>query len=366
MKKIPYKEYLKKGIDNFTYELKIYQSENSIIFSVNIKEDFLETIFKNEITINEFHNINNIFKQYSTSKEFFINLLSDLKDDEIIISKNNNDEVELCFLFEFRHKKEEITFILYPETRIRYILYKLCEKNKEIDILNNASKTQKLINEKVKEDFLELKKNINEKINKILNLELELKNIKNKVNNIKNRNIFFIFLIIIVLFLLFLNNYLIKKLYKNEENLRNLREKLIKLEDKLSLSEENRTLINIDTLWPKDLLTINGNTTGEYIEIKSEGIQYGPYKHYLPGDYLIVYKGKNLDNGNFDVFDLNNSINKYISIRIREKKNEIVKYEVTIPDNLKSGIEFRVNNKFSSNSIYIEKIKVYKKKILQE
>ena len=43
-----------------------------------------------------------------------------------------------------------------------------------------------------------------------------------------------------------------------------------------------------------------------------------------------------------------------------------MKYEVTIPNNLKSGIEFRVSNDYSLKSIYIEKIKVYKKKILLE
>ena len=53
-----------KGIDNQIYILKIIKSENSIIFTVNFKEDFLGLIYKKENTLNDFYNYYNYLKQF--------------------------------------------------------------------------------------------------------------------------------------------------------------------------------------------------------------------------------------------------------------------------------------------------------------
>ena len=41
----------------------------------------------------------------------------------------------------------------------------------------------------------------------------------------------------------------------------------------------------------------------EYIRVEKNGIQYGPYKHYEQGKYLIEYYGENLMNAKYDSID---------------------------------------------------------------
>ena len=81
------KEYNIKGMDNTLYSIKICQIGISIIFTSIIEGDLSQTTYKKKVTIEEFHNISRLFKQYSSSKEIFKFLYEDLKEKEIIISK---------------------------------------------------------------------------------------------------------------------------------------------------------------------------------------------------------------------------------------------------------------------------------------
>ena len=47
--------------------------------------------------------------------------------------------------------------------------------------------------------------------------------------------------------------------------------------------------IKIDNLKPKDLLLSEpGKILDEYIRIEKGGVQFGPYRHYEQGKYLII------------------------------------------------------------------------------
>ena len=101
--------------------------------------------------------------------------------------------------------------------------------------------------------------------------------------------------------------------------------------------------IKIDNLKPKDLLLSEpGKILDEYIRIEKGGIQFGPYRHYEQGKYLIIYHGDSLLNAELDVID--NGLETKIPFIIISKSQTKIAYEIIIPSDLKSGIEFRAFN----------------------
>ena len=93
----------------------------------------------------------------------------------------------------------------------------------------------------------------------------------------------------------------------------------------------------------------------EYILLEPKGIQYGPYIHHELGKYLIIYYGEGLLNGDFDAIDTN--LNFHLKI-INKSQNKI-SYEINISQKGSNGVEFRVfNNKKSF--VLIKNIEVYK------
>ena len=117
--------------------------------------------------------------------------------------------------------------------------------------------------------------------------------------------------------------------------------------------------IKIDDLKPKDLcLSEPGKILDEYIRIEKEGIQFGPYRHYEQGKYLIIYHGDSLLNAKLDVID-NGLKEANIPFTIINKSQNKISYEIIIPSELKSGIEFRAFNE-SPTIILVKNIEVFK------
>ena len=117
------KEY-NKFVNNKTFHIKIYKIEKSFEFQVLMTDDYNEILYKRKITFEELYNLNKIFKQYSSIEEIYKVLYKILKDDEINISLENNHQIKLIFLFEFKEKKENIDFLLNPELSINNTIYK--------------------------------------------------------------------------------------------------------------------------------------------------------------------------------------------------------------------------------------------------
>ena len=116
--------------------------------------------------------------------------------------------------------------------------------------------------------------------------------------------------------------------------------------------------IKIDNLKPKDLLLSEpGKILDEYIRIEKGGVQFGPYRHYEQGKYLIIYHGDSLLNAELDVIDY--GLETKIPFIIISKSQTKIAYEIIIPSDLKSGIEFRAFNN-SPTVILIKNIEVFK------
>ena len=115
-----------------------------------------------------------------------------------------------------------------------------------------------------------------------------------------------------------------------------------------------------DNLKPKHLnLCGGGKITDEFIRIEKNGNQYGPYKNYPKGKYLIIYYGENLLYASFDIIE-NGIKEPFIPFNILYKSNNEFIYNIIIPDELKSGIEFRAHNNKNPCFIIVKNIEVYK------
>ena len=84
-------EYHIKGKDNKQYNIKIYQSEKSVIFLTNEINDILDIKYKIELNLEEFHNLNRLFRQYISVEELFTLDCKILKEHEIIINKQDKN-----------------------------------------------------------------------------------------------------------------------------------------------------------------------------------------------------------------------------------------------------------------------------------
>ena len=115
-----------------------------------------------------------------------------------------------------------------------------------------------------------------------------------------------------------------------------------------------------DNLKPKHLhLYGGGKITDEFIRLEKNGTQYGPYKNYPKGKYLIIYYGENLLYASFDIIE-NGIKEPFIPFNILYKSNNEFIYNIIIPDELKSGIEFRAHNNKNPCFIIVKNIEVYK------
>ena len=175
-------EYHIKGKDNKQYNIKIYQSEKSVIFLTNEINDILNIKYKIELNLEEFYNLNRIFRQYISVEELFTLYFKSLKEHEIIISKQDKN-IKLSLLIEFGGQKEEISLTLKPEN-IQYeeVIIKLYEKIKELELSFDKEKND--YNTKIKD----LEEKLDKKNNIINNLIERINNLENNYNKSKENN----------------------------------------------------------------------------------------------------------------------------------------------------------------------------------
>jgi len=180
--------YQIKGKDEKEYNFKINQAEKTIMFIINEINDTLNIEYKSEFSLQEFHYLNRLFRQYISLDELFNLYFQSLKEDEIIIIKQDKT-IKLTLLIEFRGQKEEIIFFIQP-TCVHYeeAIIKLNEKFKNVELLFNEEKKENNKKIKILEEKLEKKdiiiNNLIERINileKQISKITESKNVFNSV-----------------------------------------------------------------------------------------------------------------------------------------------------------------------------------------
>ena len=181
-----------KGEDNKSYNIKIFQGENSIIFQIKKINDFSELIYEEECTLQELYNKNNFFRCYSSIKDIFKEFFKEFKDKEIIISENG-DKINLKFKFKIAGKMQIIEYEINNYIlNYNKIMIKLCNKIIEIENINNNLKKQ--IENNKREFDEKIKENIRKKIIVILIVFIAmllpyLKFTKSKINNLENKKL---------------------------------------------------------------------------------------------------------------------------------------------------------------------------------
>ena len=167
------------------FELKIYQSERSIIYHATEIKDLTGTLYKTELDLDKLCKLNRLFRAYDSVEEVFENLQK-LEESKIIIKKEEN-QIIVTLILEFMGEQKEAKIILIPQqVKIDDIVMKLCDKVKEIDVLNQIINEQKSENEKLRKEFNDYK---NYSENKITELEATIKTIsENLKNNIEFYN----------------------------------------------------------------------------------------------------------------------------------------------------------------------------------
>ena len=145
-----YKTYQLKGKDNQLYNIKIFLKDKSIIFNAKIVGDFTDINYSKQLKLEEFYNLNNFFRQYLSIEELFILLFKNFKEKEMFIIQTKNI-IKLSFYVLSRNIKKEVSIILSPENmEIENILYKLCEKIKEIEKIIKMKEEKKKMKDNTK------------------------------------------------------------------------------------------------------------------------------------------------------------------------------------------------------------------------
>ena len=139
------KEYIIKNLsNNKNYKIKLIKAQNSIIFNAREIGDIKDTLYKIEVTLNNFEKMDKYFRQFDNIDELYLDV-SRRKNDEIKLEEIENN-IKLTLIYEIRSQKKDLPFILVHENAdLNKIVMNLCEKSKEINDLkqeNMQLKTQ--------------------------------------------------------------------------------------------------------------------------------------------------------------------------------------------------------------------------------
>ena len=176
-------KYFDINLNNKKYKLQLSKSNkdnnNQIIIKISEEKSLIEKYYLVNMNLDEFYNLNIIFKLYNSIEEIYTCLLNALNEKRFKASLNNqyiiltfnfllpgNKIIDINFtLVEIKQKKEDLIEQLY------LIVNQLSEENKSIK--------ETLKNLICKQDIMQ---------NEINNKNNEINNIKEELNKVKNEN----------------------------------------------------------------------------------------------------------------------------------------------------------------------------------
>jgi len=126
-----------------SYKIEIIKGTNTIIFNASKIGDIKGSLFKNEIELNKFGQIDKYFRQFDTIDELYLDI-SKIKRTELKVEEIENN-IKLILIYNIREEKKEFPFILDREKiSIDNVINNLCEKSKEIDTLKRENENLKV------------------------------------------------------------------------------------------------------------------------------------------------------------------------------------------------------------------------------
>ena len=157
-----FKEFKLQGNNDMqSYNLKIYQGKNSILFQIKNTNNLNDIIFKKEVSLEDFYNLSINFRKFKACEQLFEDSFGHFPNENILIY-NENNIIKLIFIFKEKLKDEPITFILKPEKeREDIILWNLYERVSKLEQQNRINKIElsqfeEIIKNKKDKDFFSL------------------------------------------------------------------------------------------------------------------------------------------------------------------------------------------------------------------
>ena len=135
------------------FELTIYQGERKIIFRCSEIKDLSGTLYKAELTLDELHKLNDLLRGFQTIEKIFTSFFKKLDESQITIKKEDN-KIMVTFTIVFLADKLEVKISLIPEKPdLNVTVMKLCDKVKEIDLLEKKIKELEKENQNLKNNL---------------------------------------------------------------------------------------------------------------------------------------------------------------------------------------------------------------------
>ena len=99
-----FKEFKLQGNNDMqSYNLKIYQGKNSILFQIKNANDLNDTIYKKEVSLEDFYILNINFRKFKTCEQLFEDSFGHFPKENILIY-NENNIIKLIFIFKEKLK----------------------------------------------------------------------------------------------------------------------------------------------------------------------------------------------------------------------------------------------------------------------
>ena len=135
------------------FELTIYQGERKIIFRCSEIKDLSGTLYKAELTLDELYKLNNLLRGFQSIESIFTDFFQNFDESKIIFKKEDN-KITATFIIEFMGNKKEAKISLTPEKPdLNVTVMKLCDKVKEIDLLEKKIKELEKENQNLKNNL---------------------------------------------------------------------------------------------------------------------------------------------------------------------------------------------------------------------
>ena len=150
-------------LDHKNYILDIKSSEDTLIITLNQKEDKNIT-YKRNLSLNDLKQISQFFIMINSCKDFALHLKKLSEEKKLSLNKKSINKINLCFTMEYFSRKQLIEISLYTgdgldanlEERIKKLEIENKELKKEIEELKKIIEP---INKKFNESF-KIKKHI--------------------------------------------------------------------------------------------------------------------------------------------------------------------------------------------------------------
>ena len=150
-------KYECRGKNNYAYSVQIKQSQSKIDFLVQDKNSITSGNFKMSLSLEELQKLNKYYKQYDSIEEAYLDIVNMKNINELTSIETDKNFIKFSLTIPnvsqtCQNKSVEL-MMKNEETSENDILFRLCEKVKEIDVLKRKNDYLFYVLGKTEKDF---------------------------------------------------------------------------------------------------------------------------------------------------------------------------------------------------------------------